>query len=160
MRPKADFLEILRVLVAHHVDFILVGGVAAVLHGAPITTFDLDVVHSRAEDNVDRALAALADLEARYRGSNSRRSEPDRSHLSSPGHQLLMTRAGPLDFLGAIGSGRGYDELLAHSSETEVGAGLRIRVLNLEELIRSKEEAGREKDRAVLAILRRTLEER
>lgn len=160
MRPRSDFGEILRVLVAEGVDFIVVGGVAAVLQGAPISTFDVDLVHSRRADNVERALVALQTLEAHYRGQPGRVLVPDHSHLSSPGHQLLLTRAGPLDLLGTIGKGRGYDELLEHTLSLEIAPGTAVRVLDLPTLIQSKEEAGREKDRAVLAILRRTLEER
>jgi predicted nucleotidyltransferase len=154
-----DFAAILRVLVEHGVDFIVVGGVCGVLHGAPIATFDLDVVHSRTSENVDRLLAALEALDARYRGQGQRRIKPQRSHLSSPGHQLLITQAGPLDLLGVIGDGLTYPDLLTQSAEMEVGSGIRIRVLNLDALVTIKEELGREKDKAVLAVLRRTLEE-
>lgn len=160
MESKPDFVEILRTLVSEGVDFIVVGGVAAVLQGAPISTFDVDVVHSRTPENVDRVLVAIRVLEARYRGQPGREAVPDRSHLSSPGHQLLVTRAGPLDLLGVIGLSRGYDELLEHTVELEIGPGTVVRVLDLPMLIRTKEEAGRDRDRAVLAILRRTLEER
>jgi hypothetical protein len=71
-----------------------------------------------------------------------------------------MTRYGPLDILGAIGSGRGFDELRAHTVELEVSAGLSIQVLDLATLIQIKEEVGGEKDLAALPILKRTLEER
>ena len=64
----ADFLGILRGLVDHEVEFIVVGGVCAVLHGAPVTTFDLDVVHRRSPENIARLQAALAGLGAHYRG--------------------------------------------------------------------------------------------
>ena len=94
----------LRVLHRHHVDFIVVGGVCAVLHGAPVDTFDLDIVHSRDTANLDRLLGALDELGAHYR---RRDLKPGRSHLQSPGHQLLDTRFGPLDVLGEIGSGAG-----------------------------------------------------
>jgi len=70
-RPKIDFLEILKVLRAHRVDCIVVGGVSGVLHGAPITTFDLDVVHSRSHENVSRAIEALRDLDAFAQGRES-----------------------------------------------------------------------------------------
>jgi hypothetical protein len=52
--PATDFLAVIHALSEHCVDFIVVGGVAAVLEGAPISTFDLDIVHSRAIDNVQR----------------------------------------------------------------------------------------------------------
>ena len=70
-----------------------------------------------------------------------------------------MTSAGPLDLLGIIGKDRGYLDLLGRTAEMQVGS-MKVRVLNLETLIRTKEEAGREKDLAVLTILRRTLEEK
>ena len=140
-------------------DFIIVGGVCGVLHGAPVTTFDLDIVHSRTQDNLARLLPALQELEAYYRGRQNQRLKPDLAHLSSPGHQLLMTRSGPLDLLGTIGSGRGYENLLPHSVEIEIGP-LRLRVLSLEKLIEVKEEMGFEKDKAILPILRQTLLEK
>ena len=147
-------------LAAHDAEFILVGGVAAVLQGAPISTFDLDVVHSRSTTSLDRLLAALETLEARYRDPAGRRRAPDKALLASDGHHLLMTRAGPLDVLGTIGQGSSYEDLLAHTIPMETDPGVRVRVLDLETLIETKQAAGRDKDLAVLAVLRRTLEER
>ena len=69
-------------------------------------------------------------------------------------------RHGPLDLLGTIGRDLGYQELLPHSIELGIGDGLRIRVLDLDTLIAVKEQLGGEKDRAVLPILGRTLEEK
>jgi len=135
------------------VDFIVVGGVAAVLRGAPVGTFDLDVVHSTAPENIGKLLAALEDLDACYR------TRPDTTHLSSPGRQLLMTRFGPVDLLGTIGKGRSYEALLPHALEMELAKELQVRVLDLETLITIKEEVGGEKDIAMLPVLRRTLEE-
>ena len=112
MQPT-DFEPILKVLAAHEVDLVVVGGVAATLQGAPITTFDLDIVHSREEANLDRLMAALRGLDARYREKPDLRIAPDRERLGGPGHHLLMTRAGPLDVLGAVVTGEGYTELAA-----------------------------------------------
>ena len=81
-------------------------------------------------------------------------------HDLGPGHHLLMTRAGPLDLLGALTQGRSYRDLLAHTIEVPCGFGLTVKVLDLSMLVRLKEELGREIDIAVLPILRRTLEER
>ena len=156
--PSPDFEALFRILAQHRVDFIVVGGVCGVLHGAGIATFDLDVVHSRTPENVERLLAALDELDACYRGQGTRRIRPQASHLLSSGHQLLMTRWGPLDLLGVIGAGLAFDDLLSQTVEMGIEPGVRVRVLNLETLIRIKEELGHEKDRAVLAILRRTLE--
>ena len=104
--PKLDIEAILRTFDAHGVEYIVVGGVCALLHGAPIATFDLEVVHSRNAANVGRLLKALEELDACYRVNPEKRMRPSASHLSSPGHQLLITRFGPLDVLGRIGSGR------------------------------------------------------
>ena len=145
-------------LAGHGVDFIVVGGVAAVLGGAPISTFDLDIVHARDPDNLVRLVAALGDLDARYRDPAGRVLRADAAGLAGNGHHLLMTRCGPVDVLGRIGDGQGYQELVNESVTRPLG-GLSIRVLGLAALIRTKAQAGRDKDRAVLAILRRTLDE-
>ena len=157
--PTPDFLSILETLSEYKVDFIIVGGVCGVLHGAPVTTFDLDIVHSRTQENLARLLPALKELEAYYRGRQDQRLEPDLDHLSSPGHQLLMTRSGPLDLLGTIGSGHSYKDLREHSEDMKAG-NLRLRVLSLEKLIKVKEETGFEKDKAILPVLRQTLSEK
>ena len=129
------------------------------LHGAPVATFDLDVVHARGRENVERLLEALASMDAYYRATPRKRARPAQSHLSSDGHQLLMTRFGPLDVLGRIGTGHGYPELMPHTVEMQIGEGFKVRLLDLETLIQTKQETAGEKDRAVLAILRRVLEE-
>jgi len=157
---STDFLAILHRFVEHEIDFIVVGGVCAVLQGAPITTFDLDLVHSRESQNLDRLLAALDTMDAHYREPAERGIKANRSHLSSPGHQLLMTCFGPLDLLGVIGSGHDYPNLLSQSVEMEISNKLNVRVLSLSALIKTKEETGGEKDCAVLPTLRRTLEEK
>jgi predicted nucleotidyltransferase len=156
----SDFQSILRILREHGVEFVVVGGVGAVLQGAPLNTFDLDILHSTAKDNVGRLLAALESLHAHYRMQPERHLKPKESHLSSPGHQLLMTRHGPLDVLGAIGNSHTYRELAPHSVEMEIGGGIKVQVLKLEQLIGIKEEIAGPKDVAVLPILRQTLKEK
>jgi predicted nucleotidyltransferase len=156
---RPDFLPILRTLTEHRVDFILVGGVAAVVQGAPIMTFDLDVLYSAEVGNLGRLMAVIDALDGFYRLQPERRLKPQISHLASGGHQLLATRFGPLDLLGHIGSSRTYQEMLPHAARIDIGEGATVRVLDLETLIAVKEEIGGEKDRATLPILRRTLEE-
>lgn len=141
------------------VEFILVGGLAAVINGAPINTFDVDVVHARGEENVERLLRLLDELDAVFRIQPARKLKPNASHLSGPGHQNLTTRYGPLDLLGTIGKDLDYEDLLPHSTEVDVGEGLRIRVLDLETIINIKEQLGGEKDLATLPVLRQTLQE-
>ncbi len=158
--PVYDVEVIVRALVQHEVDFIVVGGVCAVLQGVPLATFDMDLVHSREPDNLSRLLAALQSLGAYYRGQGDRRIKPTIPHLASPGHQLLMTNAGPLDVFGTITGDLTYEDLLPNTSRFEVVDGLWVTALNLETLIETKEAAGRDKDKFALPVLRRTLEER
>jgi hypothetical protein len=157
--PKADYPVLLQTLVQHRVEFIVVGGVSAVLHGAPVTTLDLDIVHSRHPDNLQRLITALQDLDAYYRGRGDQKLKPALTHLASEGHHLLITRCGPLDVLATVGIGHGYNDLREHAIELYVGE-FRVHVLKLEKLIEIKEETGLDKDKAMLPVLRRTLEEK
>jgi uncharacterized protein YqcC (DUF446 family) len=154
------FLEILKLLTRYRIDFIVVGGVSAVLHGAPVTTFDLDVVHARNRENIARLLSALDELEAVYRIQPERQLRPAESHLASPGHQLLLTKFGPLDVLGMIGKSRTWEDLRPYTRTMEIEPDVVVRVLNLEMLIAVKEELGFPKDIAVLPLLRQALKER
>jgi hypothetical protein len=155
---RAATLDILRRLAASGVDFVVVGMAAGVLRGAPLTTVDLHVVHSRAGDNVARLLAVLRELDAVYR-HDPRRLRPQESHLSGPGHQLLTTSLGDLDCLGSIGSGLTYLELLPRSGPMQLEPGLAVHVIDLPTLIELKQAAGRPKDLAVLPVLHATLAE-
>lgn len=124
------------------------------LHGAPVTTFDLDVVHARNSENIARLLSALEELEAVYRAQPERQLRPDESHLSGPGHQLPLTKFGPLgcagkDVLGMIGKSRTWEDLRGHTRTMEIEPGVVLRVLDLETLIAVKEELGFPKDTAV-----------
>lgn len=89
------------------------------LHGAPITTQDLDIVHSRAPDNVLRLATLLDDLDARVRGRDLR---PTPELLAGKGQMNLSTALGPLDPLCVLHDGRGYDELLPHTNLVTDGA--------------------------------------
>ena len=158
-KPAADFFRIIEVLSEYDVAFVIVGGVGAVLQGVPVSTFDLDIVHARDKRNVERLVSALELLNAFYRGRGGRRIAPKPEQLSSPGHQLLMTDAGPLDVLGSVGDDQDYSDLLPDSVELALSDDSSVRVLSLRALIRLKEKLGRDKDLAALAVLRRTLAE-
>lgn len=158
--PEGKLITPLRALSQAGVDFILVGGFAAVCNGVPVVTLDVDIVHSRDAANVTRILAFLESIDAIFRIQPERRLQPNASHLSGRGHLNLLTRLGQLDLLCTIGQDLDYQDLLPHSQEMDLGEGLRIRVLNLETLIQIKEQLNTEKDRAMLPLLRRTLEEK
>ena len=157
--PAADFLEIIKVLCHYEVEFIVVGGVCAVLHGAPVTTFDLDIVYKRESENIDRLVAALNDLDSIYRGRGEQRLRPTVEHLAADGHYLLLTRAGPLDLLATIGHGHGFEDLLPRTVQITVDA-CDLHILNLPDLIEIKRETLRDKDKYSLLILQQVLNER
>ena len=147
---------LLETLATSDVEFIVVGLLAAVAQGAPVTTHDLDIVHSRTAENVSKLLDVLVNkLDASYRGHADVR-RPTAEILAGVGHSLLKTKLGPLDVLGAIEGGRDYDALLPSSKRIEI-SGHEIHVLGLETLIELKRESTRRKDQLVLPILEETL---
>jgi hypothetical protein len=159
LRVACNFLEILRTLSQYKVDFIVVGGTCAVLHGAPVTTFDIDIVHSRSRDNITQLMSALEEMDAYYRGRGTQRLKPIIEHLSTAGHHLLMTKFGPLDILGSIGIGRCYDDLMKHIVVLEI-SGFKVYILDLLTLIEVKKETITEKDKLMISVLERTLKEK
>lgn len=140
-------------------EFILVGGLAAVLQGAPVQTYDVDIVYSRSAENVQRLLGVLNSLDAIFRIQPERRLRPNATHLQGAGHLNLLTQFGPLDLLSSIGDGLTYEDLLPHSQEMIIGDAIQINVLKLDLIIAIKERLGSEKDAAVLPTLRHTLRE-
>ncbi|MCW3055093.1 MAG: hypothetical protein JWN14_4263 [Chthonomonadales bacterium] len=154
-----DFETILKVLAKHQVEFIIVGGLCAVLHGVPLQTYDLDIVHSRTSANLERLESALLELGACYREHLPRRLVPEATRMTTAGRHLLQTSAGPLDVLGAIADHRDYDALLPYTTELALDETTWIRILDLATLILTKQETGRLIDRTALPILERTLEE-
>jgi len=157
---STDFLAALRALREGGVEFVLVGGLAAVLNGAPVDTFDVDIVPARDEENLARLLRVLESMDAFHRMQPERRLKPAISHLHSNDHHNLLTTSGPLDVLGTIGRGLNYEDLLPHTAEMKISEGVHVRVLDLATIIALKEELKGEKDLAVLPILRRALKEK
>ena len=146
-----SFRRILELLESHGVEFIVVGGVAAVLRGAPVTTFDIDTLVKVDRANAERLVAALQALDARYR-KHDRRIEPTLDDVLAGGHLLLVTNCGPLDVLGHIAEGKRYEDVEDQAPTLLVGE-LAVRVLGLEALIEEKRALGRPKDRAVAELL-------
>ena len=155
---ELDPERLFSVLTRHGVEFIVIGGLAGTIHGSPIVTQDLDIVHRRTPDNIERLLAALDELGAYYRVQAGKRIVAGRSHLEAPGSQLLRTDAGRLDLLGEA-AGRGYEDLLVDSDPVDL-EGMSVHVVRLETLIELKEAADRDKDRWALPTLRALLRER
>lgn len=156
---ESKFTACLTTLQESGSEFILIGGVAAVLQGAPVQTFDIDIVYSRAAENLDRLLAVLDSIDAIFRIQPERRLSPNLRHLEGTGHLNLLTRYGPLDLLATVGNGLSYEDLLPHCRQMLITDSVRIQVLKLDFIIELKEQLGSEKDRAVLPTLRQTARE-
>lgn len=111
--PRADLDALVQALLDAGVEFIVVGGAAAVLHGAPITTQDLHIVHRRTPENVRRLSDLLTKLDATLRGRDLR---PSAELLAGRGQLNLSTSLGPLDPLCVLHDGRDYDDLVPHTT--------------------------------------------
>jgi len=153
-----DLGRLLLVLGEEGVEFIIVGGVAAALQGAPVLTQDVDILYRIEDGNLERLERALNRLNAVARG-DSRNLPFGRSHLATTGHKLASTDAGPLDVLGSINDTLLYDDLIGSSDELEV-MGQNTKVLSLIRLIELKRQLARPKDLAMLPVLEATLRER
>lgn len=156
-----DPISVLRVLVRHEVEFVVIGGVAATLHGSPLSTGDLDICPSRDPGNLDRLAAALEELGARLHAAGEPRGVPlpaDGALLGQAEVWNLETRHGRLDLAFRPSGTAGYDDLRSDAVVFRID-GLDVPAASLRDVIRSKEAAGRERDRAALPTLRRLLEE-
>jgi Nucleotidyltransferase of unknown function (DUF6036) len=158
--PVFDAQEMLRVLAAHSVNFVVIGGIAVQAHGYIRWTKDLDVIVQPTTLNFTRLSEALLDLDAKLRGSGTPK-------LTDP-HQLrratlipLMTTAGPLDVVNVEhvrGAPRDYGALRRAALVVEL-AGSEVAVAGLSDLIRMKRAAGRDHDLADIEALTRRPDE-
>ena len=153
---EADSRAILKVLVDHSVDFVVIGASAAILQGVPIAaTLDLDVTAASTKKNLARLAAALSDLKAHLRVSDSDTgvSLPlDARMLANVAVLTLVTAHGPLDVLFSPSGTPGYEQLRERAVEV-APFGLVLRAAHIEDLIAMKKAAGREKDAAHLTVL-------
>lgn len=151
-RATVDLEGLLRALCEREIAFVIVGGAAAVLHGAPTTTQDLDIVPEQSEANLDRLLSLLRAHDALVRDPAGRRLEPSPLALRGRGQLQLITDLGPLDILCRLHDGRGFEELVPRCIAIHAG-DLHLRVLDLRTLIEIKSGTGRVRDRLVVPLL-------
>jgi predicted nucleotidyltransferase len=155
-----DFAALLRRLAEAGVDFVLVGGAAATVHGSARLTLDLDVVYRRSPDNIVRVVRALAPHHAYLRGAPP--GLPfiwDERTVERGLNFTLTTDLGAIDLLGEIVGGGRFEDLLPHTITIEV-FGVTLRCLDLDRLIEVKRAAGRPKDLEAIAELEAIREER
>ena len=152
--------EVVRLLNAHGVDFIVIGGWAAALHGSERSTSDVDVVYSRTPENIRRVAEALQSHQPYLRGAPP--GLPfrwDERTIQSGLNFTLTTDLGFIDFLGEVAGGGSYQQLFPSTLEVTV-SGVTCRCVTLDRLIQLKRAAGRPKDLEVIAELQAILDER
>jgi hypothetical protein len=142
------------VLVAHEVDFVLIGDLAAIVHGSARATFDLGIAYRRSNENLERLAAALQELGATLRGAPADFPfRPDAETLRQGLNFTFRTTSGSLDVLGEPPGAPPYTELRRRASVERI-SGVSIPVSSLDDLIAMKEAAGRPHDKVTAAELR------
>ena len=162
-----DTTRIIETLERHRVEYLLVGGLGAVAHGATRATFDFDALASRSPDNLDRLADALNELRARYRvegldDETLRQVTPllVRRNFEVAAISTWRTDAGDIDVLTEMSTAPGraftFDDLTANAVSARLGEA-HVRIAALGEIIASKRHANRGKDKAALPELERLL---
>ena len=141
-------------MIRHQVEFVVVGGFAAIAHGVTLLTQDIDVCCRFAADNLMRLQDALSDLHPVHRMPSERpplRLAPETA--ADFRNLYLETEWGQLDCLGEVLGVGGYDEVLAQSVEVQLPGGP-CRILAINALVQAKQAMGRDKDRETILQLR------
>ena len=150
-----DPLGALGSLLKHEVDFVLIGGLAARLHGSPTVTDDLDISHSKERSNLERLATCLASMEARLRLPDPEERldiDIDWRLLAAADNFTFMTDFGALDCLAFPAGIDSYDDLAARAVPINLGS-INIRIASIDDLMAMKRAAGRRKDLIELEIL-------
>jgi hypothetical protein len=148
-----EFKTLLTSLAASEVEFVIIGGLAATLHGSARVTYDVDIVYSRTPENLSRLVSALSRFRPYLRGAPA--GLPFQFDVETLRHGLnftLSTTVGPIDLLGELAGIGGYDEVEARSVTARM-FDADYRFIDLDGLIASKTAAGRPKDLETIAEL-------
>jgi hypothetical protein len=153
--------ELFRILNAHGVRYVVIGNLGATLYGSPLVTNDADICPSRDHDNLEALAGALNQMRARIRAPGVPEGLPfacDAVFLGQMKMVNLVTPLGDLDISFDPSGTGGYGDLSERSVVVRLRDGLDVPVAALEDIIRSKEAANREKDRMALPTLRLLLQ--
>lgn len=162
MRGDLDLGALLETLDRHGVAYVLIGGMAAVTHGSPFPTEDVDITPAPAPENLACLSAALGELDARIRTEGVVDGLPfshDAASLAAAQTWNLTTEHGDLDISFLPAGTTGYDDLRRDAEPTTL-LGVVVQVASLADVIRSKQAANRPKDQRVLPTLRELLARR
>jgi hypothetical protein len=159
---ELDLPRILEVLHRNKVAYILIGGLAAVYHGSPFPTEDVDITPETDRRNLDKLAIALRELNARVRTDSEPSGLPfrcDGEALAAAETWNLTTDAGDLDVSFNPSGTSGYRDLRRDAAQVEL-YGVSVRIASLGDVIRSKQAANRPKDQRMLPTLREMLAQR
>lgn len=152
MPPLLKAFDLLKLLDEAGVEYVVIGGIAAILHGSNLVTTDLDVCSPMTPENVARIIHALRDVNMRQRMNPNRPPFPDWITKTPPRYIYAETTLGWIDFLGEVAGVGSYDEVKRQIIEVEVNGQFR-KVLTIEALIAAKQAANRPKDKSAIPIL-------
>jgi hypothetical protein len=146
--------RILEHLARRGVKFVLVGGLAATLHGSPVITADVDIVYERSKENLQRLADVLTELNARLRGVDDELPfKPDVETLEAGQNFTFVTDIGNLDCLGWPDGIRDYEELRRDAVELKLGERT-VLAASIDDLITMKSASNRPKDREGVMYLK------
>lgn len=152
---RLDPARVFATLDRHGVDYLTIGAFAVIAHGYVRATADIDVVARQDRENLERLAAAFAELNAGLRGVDADLLDIDPTDpdvLANGASFTLDTDAGPVDYLNDVPGAGDYDDLRARAVEANA-AGVVVRVVGLDDLIRMKRASGRPQDLRDIANL-------
>lgn len=152
MDEISKYLDTLRALADANVEFVVIGQVAAALHGSSIPTKDIDVCYRRSPDNVRRLVDALRKLNARLRVGRTSQTEADappfqldERAIQAGGNFTFETDFGPLDCLAWPAGVNGFEELRERAAEYDLD-GVTVLAASIDDMLLMKRKAGRPRD--------------
>jgi hypothetical protein len=150
--------ELMRRLVSSQVEFVLVGGFAAVAHGVTLVTRDVDICCRFSESNLMKIQKAFADLHPVHRSRPDLPLQLTPEQCSMLKNLYLKTDLGVVDCLGEVLGVGDFDEVSRNSVEVELPYG-KCRILDIDALIRAKEAMNRNHDKITVMLLKKIKEQ-
>jgi hypothetical protein len=145
--PSLKLPALLEVLDRHAVDYLVIGGIAGIIHGSSYPTYDFDVLYARDDRNLERMAAALSELNVTLRNAPADLPfQVDARTLAAGSNFTFESDLGSFDILGHADGMRDYEEMRADSTREDLW-GVLVRTVSVPDLIRMKRAAGRPKDK-------------